>query len=193
MLIFICFIIIMLCIFLSIKLLLLFKIFCGELWFDGCLTICTISIVALIWDDCICTLFQSPSLFWLCASYHILYVQEKSIFLMAHRKDPTGMEPDIWQLSSSLKGSVTNTSSSSWPSSMEKAKVGSQIRQVFCTQWDTSHGNMSIKHPGSMTFSPQKQKTKNKTRIANSKSNHLSTGSCWITGWGGKKQRTLYG
>lgn len=112
-LLFLCFLILRLCIFLSVKLLLLFKISCGELWFDGRLTICTISIVALIWDDCICTLFQSPRLFWLCVSYHILYVQEKNIFLMAHRKDPAGIEPDIWQLSSSLKGSVTNTPSSS--------------------------------------------------------------------------------
>lgn len=39
----------------------------------------------------------------------------------------------------------------------------------------------SIKYPGSMTFSPH------------SKSSHPFTGSCWITGWGGKKQRTLYG
>ncbi|KAK2492818.1 hypothetical protein MC885_019707 [Smutsia gigantea] len=60
---------------------------------DGRLTICTIScffaIVALIWDYMHPFPESKP---------------EKSIFLVAHRKDPTGMDPDdIWQLSSSLK------------------------------------------------------------------------------------------
>lgn len=123
-----------------------------------------ISLTQWFWFGIICAHLQNPNLFWLCVSYHILYLcSGEEHPSHGPQEDHRRRDPKIWQPSSSLKRSDDKYSPkltfiSGRIEQQRQAKYPKSITKFFDHNRTMVRERTNLKYPGTMTVLPQKEK-----------------------------------
>lgn len=130
---------------------------------------------------------QNQNLFWLCVSYHILYLCSGEEHLSGDpQEDHTRIDPKIWQLCSSLKRCEIKTPwSGRIKQQQQQTSYIKSITKCFCQQ--QNNGKRSIQTWNIQA--PWQSCHGKKTKIANG--SHLSARSIWNAGGRGRRSREL--